>query len=162
MQDRIEFRDITDDDLPFLRRLYRTTREDEMAQVPWSESEKQAFLEQQFAFQHDYYTKNFGKASFQLVLLDGEPAGRLYLDRRDDEIRLIDIALLPEHRGQGIGGGLMRDVLAEGRRSGLPVRIHVEQNNPALRLYRRLGFERVGDVGIYYLMEWDPNGGAPA
>ncbi len=162
MQDRIEFRDITDDDLPFLRRLYRTTREDEMAQVPWSESEKQAFLEQQFAFQHDYYTKNFGKASFQLVLLDGEPAGRLYLDRRDDEIRLIDIALLPEHRGQGIGGGLMRDVLAEGRRSGLPVRIHVEQNNPALRLYRRLGFERVGDVGIYYLMEWHPNGGAPA
>ncbi len=162
MQDRIEFRDITDDDLPFLCRLYRTTREDEMAQVPWSESEKQAFLEQQFAFQHDYYTKNFGKASFQLVLLDGEPAGRLYLDRRDDEIRLIDIALLPEHRGQGIGGGLMRDVLAEGRRSGLPVRIHVEQNNPALRLYRRLGFERVGDVGIYYLMEWDPNGGAPA
>ncbi len=162
MQDRIEFRDITDDDLPFLFRLYRTTREDEMAQVPWSESEKQAFLEQQFAFQHDYYTKNFGKASFQLVLLDGEPAGRLYLDRRDDEIRLIDIALLPEHRGQGIGGGLMGDVLAEGRRSGLPVRIHVEQNNPALRLYRRLGFERVGDVGIYYLMEWDPNGGAPA
>ncbi len=162
MQDRIEFRDITDDDLPFLFRLYRTTREDEMAQVPWSESEKQAFLEQQFAFQHDYYTKNFGKASFQLVLLDGEPAGRLYLDRRDDEIRLIDIALLPEHRGQGIGGGLMRDVLAEGRRSGLPVRIHVEQNNPALRLYRRLGFERVGDVGIYYLMEWHPNGGAPA
>ncbi len=162
MQDRISFRDITDEDVPFLRSLYCTTRDYEMEHVPWSDSEKQVFLEQQFAYQHEYYTKNFTGASFRLILLDGEPAGRLYLDRREDEIRLIDIALLPQHRGRGIGGRLMGDVLEEGRRSSLPVRIHVERNNPALRLYRRLGFERVGDVGIYYLMEWDPNGGAPA
>lgn len=157
MWDRIGFRDIDDGDLPFLRELYASTRAEEMAAVPWTETEKREFLLQQFSFQHAYYSKHFTEASFQLILLDGSPIGRLYLDRRPDEIRLIDIALLPAYRNQGIGGQLMREVLEEGDRRGLPVRIHVEQNNPALRLYRRLGFQRVGDVGVYYLMEWRPD-----
>ncbi len=156
MHERVSFRAITEDDISFLRRLYCTTRDYEMVHAPWSEEEKHAFLEQQFAFQHDYYSKHFPEASFELILLDGEPVGRLYLEHRRDEIRLIDIALLPEFRNRGIGGMLMGEVLEQGREKGLPVRIHVEQNNPALRLYQRLGFERVGDVGIYYLMEWSP------
>lgn len=152
----LAFRPIEDDDLPFLCRLYASTRAQEMALVPWSEEEKKRFLTLQFEAQHKFYLEQFADAQFSVVLLDGEPAGRLYVDRRQDEIRLIDIALLPEHRGRGLGGRLMEDVLAEGRETGLPVRIHVERNNPALRLYHRLGFEEIEDQGVYYLMEWRP------
>ena len=84
------------------------------------------------------------------------PIGRLYIDRSEDEIRLIDIALLPEHRGKGIGGSLMRQTLDEARLAGKPVRIHVEHNNPARRLYDRLGFRPVEDQGVYDLLEWRP------
>jgi ribosomal protein S18 acetylase RimI-like enzyme len=73
---------------------------------------------------------------------------------RRGEIRLVDIALLPEHRGRGIGGALLRGLLDEGAVSGRRVSMHVERSNPALRLYERLGFERVKDDGIYWLMEW--------
>lgn len=152
----ITFRPIRDDDREFLARLYASTREEELAVTPWSEEQKAAFLRQQFEAQHAFYTEQFADAEFSVILLDGEPAGRLYVDRREDEIRLIDIALLPEHRGQGIGGELMRDLLAEGEEKGLPVTIHVERFNPALRLYERLGFRHVEEQGPYYLMEWRP------
>lgn len=153
----ITFRPIRDDDREFLARLYASTREEELAATPWTEEQKAAFLRQQFEAQHAFYTEQFADAEFSVVLLDGEPAGRLYVDRRENEIRLIDIALLPEHRGQGIGGELMRDLLAEGEEKGLPVTIHVERFNPALRLYERLGFRHVEDQGPYYLMEWRPD-----
>lgn len=153
---QVTLRPVEDGDLEFLRYLYATTREQEMALVPWSAGEKEAFLTQQFEAQHAFYTERFAGAEFSLVLVDGVPAGRLYVDRRDDEIRLIDIALTPEHRGRGIGGRLLRELLHEAGERQLPVRIHVERNNPALRLYRRLGFEPVDDNGIYHLMEWRP------
>lgn len=155
----ISFRPIRNGDHDFLARLYASTREEELSVTPWSEEEKAAFLRQQFEAQHTFYMEQFTEAEFSVVLLDGEPAGRVYIDRREDEIRLIDIALLPEHRGQGIGGRLMADLLDEGRETGLPVRIHVERFNPALRLYRRLGFEHVEDQGPYFLMEWRPGFG---
>ena len=158
MGERIDFRPIRDEDREFLLRLYASTRADEMAVVDWSEEEKARFLDFQFGAQHDYYQEQFPEARFDLVLVDGEPAGRLYVDRRQDEIRLIDIALLPEVRRRGIGGRLMRQVLDEGRAAGLPVQIHVEQNNPAMRLYDRLGFQRLEDQGVYYLMRWEPEG----
>ena len=88
---------------------------------------------------------------------DDAPIGRLYLDRRKDEIWVVDIALLPEHRGRGIGDALMRQVIAEADEKALPVRIHVEHVNPAQRWYERLGFRRTGDTGVYYLMERSPD-----
>jgi len=152
----ITFRPIHEDDREFLARLYASTREEELSVAPWPEKQKAVFLRQQFEAQNTFYMEQFAEAEFSIVLLDGEPAGRVYIDRREDEIRLIDIALLPEHRGQGIGGRLMADLLDEGREAGLPVRIHVERFNPALRLYQRLGFQHVEDQGPYYLMEWQP------
>ena len=157
MAEQISFRPIRDEDRPFLLRLYASTRAEELAVVDWSDEEKQQFLGFQFGAQHDYYQEQFPNARFDLVLVDGEPAGRLYVDRREDEIRLIDIALLPEYRRRGLGGRLMNRVLDEGRKAGLPVQIHVEQNNPAMRLYDRLGFQRVEDQGVYWLMRWEPD-----
>jgi ribosomal protein S18 acetylase RimI-like enzyme len=150
----ISLRPITAQDEPFLYRVYASTREQELAVVPWSEAEKQAFLAMQFRAQSTYYREQFAQAEYRLILLGDEPVGRLYLDRRADEIRIIDIALLAEYRRKGIGSHLLGEILAEGEAAGLPVRIHVEKNNPALGLYRRLGFRETEDQGVYYLMEW--------
>lgn len=156
MNTETTLRSITPEDQAFLRRVYASTRADEMAAVPWSEEEKEAFLRFQFDAQHKYYMEQFPRAAFDVIEKDGEPIGRLYVDRRDDEIRLIDIALLPEHRGGGFGGAIMRRILAEGAASEKLVRIHVEHDNPAMRLYRRLGFEKIEEQGVYHLMEWTP------
>ncbi len=110
----------------------------------------------QFAAQHKFYQERFPGAEFQIILRDGKAAGRLYVDRREDEIRILDIALLPEHRNQGIGSALLDDVLADGERAGLPVRIHVERYNPALSLYHRLGFHKVEEGEVYFLLKWSP------
>ena len=148
---------ITPADKDFLYRVYASSREDEMALVDWPEAQKEAFLHMQFEAQHGYYAAHFDGAEFALVQLNGDPIGRLYLDRRKDEIRIIDIALLTAYRRQGIGSQLLKEVLAEGQAAGLPVRIHVERYNPAMHLYQRLGFQQIGDEGVYYLMEWSPN-----
>lgn len=152
----IAFRPIKPADQGFLAGLYAETREDEMALSGWPQAQIDTFLKFQFEAQHKYYLDQFPKASFDLVLLDGQPIGRLYLDRRHDELRIIDIALLKAHQRKGMGGRMLRDILDEAKASGKPVRIHVEHNNPALKLYQRLGFRKTGDSGVYYLMEWNP------
>ena len=126
--------------------------------VPWSAEQKAAFLAMQFEAQHRFYTSRFSEARFQVIDLEGERAGRLYVDRRIDEIRVIDIALLPEHRGRGLGTSLLREVLREAVEAGLAVTLHVEPDNPAVRLYQRLGFQAEPErgEGVYQLMRWKP------
>lgn len=143
-------------DHEFLRRVYASTREAEMALTPWKRDEIQSFLDMQFEAQHSYYQKQFRNAEFLIIERGGQPIGRLYLDRREDEIRIIDIALLTSERRNGIGGALLRELLEEARAAAKPVRIHVERNNPALHLYHRLGFTEIEDQGVYYLMECRP------
>ena len=152
----LALRPMREADLPFLQRLYGFTREPELDRTAWSPAEKAAFIEMQFRAQHEHYQRHFAGARFEVLEQSGTPIGRLYVDRRPDEIRIIDIALLPERRGNGIGGLLMRQLLDEAAGKRLPVRIHVEQFNPALRLYERLGFRKVHDEGVYFLMEWRP------
>jgi ribosomal protein S18 acetylase RimI-like enzyme len=125
-----------------------------MELVDWSESDKQAFLWQQFTAQHAYYQQHYAAASFQLVLRGDALVGRLYVNRGQTEIRIVDIALLPEYRGNGLGTQLLRDLLHEATRAGKPVTIHVERLNPALGWYQRLGFKPVEDRGVYVLMRW--------
>ena len=154
----VAFRPIGPDDDAFLRRVYASTREEELRPVPWTPSEKEAFLRQQFEAQHAFYQERYTGTRFEVILQDGQPIGRLYVARWSDEIRIVDIALLPEHRGAGIGGAIVRGLLAEAAAAGKPVRIHVERLNPARRLYERLGFVPIEDKGVYYLMEWRPGG----
>jgi ribosomal protein S18 acetylase RimI-like enzyme len=142
------------DDEGLMRAVYASTRADELALVSWSPEQKQAFVDSQFAAQTYAYTHNYPGAEFQVVEVDGAAAGRLYLHRQAEAILIMDVALLPAYRGQGIGTRLLREVLAEGRARGLPVTIHVEKFNPALRLYQRLGFREKADRGVYLFMEW--------
>ena len=157
MTPSVTLRPVTPDDEVFLYQLYSSTREQELARVPWDEEAKKSFLEMQFKAQAQHYQQQYADAEFQIILCDSRPVGRLYVDRRDDELRIIDIALLPEHRNAGIGSALLNDLLGEAAEAGKPVRIHVERFNPALRLYERLGFTHIGDTGVYYLMELRPD-----
>lgn len=152
----LRLRPIHDDDLHFLYAVYASTREAELALVDWPESQKTAFLQMQFNAQHQHYQRHYPKADFLIILVDDQPTGRLYVDRWQDEIRIVDIALLPALRSQGIGSHLIQELLEEGTRTGRNVSIHVETFNPAFRLYQRLGFEVVEDKGVYLLMEWRP------
>lgn len=150
----VSFRPVTDADRGFLRELYAGTRREEMALSGWARDDIENFLTQQFEAQDHHYRTHFTTADYDLILHENEPIGRLYLDERDDEFRVIDIALLPAWRGLGIGGRLMRGILDRARAAGKSVRIHVEGRNPAMRLYQRLGFRPVGETGVYQLMEW--------
>lgn len=152
----ITLRPATDADYDFMRRLYHSTREEEMQHFPFDEAQKSEFLDQQFAAQYEHYGIHYPTLERNIVEKDGEPVGRIWIDEWKDQIRLVDIALMPDYRAGGIGGKLVADVLARGARVGKPVTIHVEAYNPALHLYQRLGFEQVDTNGVYYLMRWSP------
>jgi ribosomal protein S18 acetylase RimI-like enzyme len=152
----VTLRPIAPTDEAFLFALYASTRAEELAVVPWSAAEKTAFLRMQFDAQHRDYQKRFAGAAFLVIERGGEPIGRLYVHRAADELRIIDIALLPAHRGAGIGTALLRGLLQEARATERPVRLYVEQANRARALYDRLGFTAIGETGVYVLMEWRP------
>jgi ribosomal protein S18 acetylase RimI-like enzyme len=147
-------------DRPFLFEVYAGTRWDELAVLPWTDEQKRAFLAGQFEAQDTYYREHYVGASYDVIEVEGRPVGRLYVARWEHEIRIMEIALLPEHRGHGVATSLLRELLEEGERSGKSVSIHVERHNPALRLYERLGFRAVGEHGVYILMRVD-GGGEP-
>jgi GNAT superfamily N-acetyltransferase len=150
----IALRPIVPDDRSFLLAFYASTREPELAAVEWDAAQKAAFVEMQFDAQHAYYQEHYDGAAFDVILVDGQPAGRLYVAREDDEIRIVDIALLPDYCNRGIGTALLSGLQSEAAAAGKPLRIHVERFNPALRLYERLGFTPIADRGVYLFMEW--------
>lgn len=144
------------EDLEFLLQVYAGTRAAELTLTDWSAEQKAAFVRQQFEAQDYHYRTHYVGASFDIIEIPSGPAGRLYVARWADEIRLMDIALLPQRCGQGLGGAVLRDLLAEGQQTGRPVSVHVERNNPALRLYERLGFRLAEDKGVYLFLKWTP------
>src|SRR5215468_8153976 len=152
----VSFRPIRSDDAAFLYEVYASTRTEELALVDWDEAQKAAFLQMQFAAQHQFYQERYTQTDFLIILHDTVPVGRLYIARWQDEIRIVDIALLPPYRHTGIGTAILRDLLAEAAVAHQPVRMHVEKFNPALRLYARLGFAPIEDKGVYLFMEWAP------
>lgn len=162
MRDRISFRPERPEDEPFLYRLYVSTREHEMSYVDWSDEQKTAFLQQQFGAQTYHYKTHYTEADYSIILLDGVPAGRLYLNSKPADVRIMEILLAPEYRGSGIGTVLLREILEKAASAGQSVSIHVEQDNAALRLYERLGFRQIDTFGVYLLMEWKPGAPEPA
>ena len=153
-----ELRPETDDDIPFLLGLYGSTRADELAMAPWTDEQKQAFVRSQFGYQRTHYRRFYLDASFDVILIAGCPAGRLYVHRQPDSIHIIDITLLPEYRRQGVGRALIEALQQEAERQRKVVSIHVEHFNPARRLYERLGFQTAGEPGpVYLYMEWRPD-----
>ena len=154
----ITFRPIKDtkEDLDFLYKVYASTRAQEMAMTGWNEPQVEEFLHMQFDFQHKQYMENYKKAAFDIILYHKRPVGRLYVDRRQDDIRIVDIALLIEFRRQKIGSKIMKELIAEADEKNVALSLHVEHNNPAMGLYETLGFEKKEMAGIYYFMKRPP------
>ncbi len=145
----------TETDLPFLRRLYASTRWEELAVVTnWSDDQKLAVLDRQFGFQRHHYRTYYPATSWDVLENHGVPAGRLYVHRAPATLLVMDIALLPGWRGRGIGTALMQWVCAQARAAGKSVTVSVEKYNRAQTLYRRLGFREISDEGVHCAMEW--------
>ena len=147
---------MTDADLPFVATLYASTRREELAATGWPQEMQDAFLHQQHEAQHAFYRATYDGAEWLIIERDGAAVGRLYRVIWPREIRVIDISLLPEARGAGIGGAILGAIQDEARGIGKTVSIHVEKNNRARQLYLRLGFAVIEDKGVYDLMEWRP------
>lgn len=140
----------------FLFGLYASTRAEEVANTGWPPEAQVQFLQQQFGAQHHHYQTYYPAAEWLVVEQKGTPIGRLYFEEWPSQFRVIDIALLPEARGKGFGAALIEDVFDRARSRGKSVSIHVEKHNPAMSLYRRLGFTTAEDKGVYDLLAWSP------
>jgi GNAT superfamily N-acetyltransferase len=150
----VTLRPVTDDDRAFLIGVYDASRDAELSQVEWAEGQREAFVRMQFDAQDTEYRRHNPNGAFDVIEADGRPAGRLYVDRRPGDIRIVDIALLPEFRGAGVGGWLIARLKDEAAASGRILSIHVEIHNRAADLYARMGFTVAADLGVYRRMEW--------
>ncbi len=141
-------------DTEFLLSVYSSTREPELALTDWSAEQKAQFCRMQFQAQDAHYRLHYPGAQFAVILIEAVPVGRLYVDRWPKEIRIMDITLLPDHRGLGIGTKLLHELKLEAAAAGKSLSIHVERDNPALHLYERLGFETIEEKTLHLLMAW--------
>lgn len=154
MEPSLHLRPMHAGDEAFARQVYASTRAGEIALTGWDDRTAEAFLRMQFDAQQHHYQQHFATARFDIIEQAGVPVGRLYVARTPADIRVIDIALLDAFRGQGIGTTLLTALLDEARAAGSSVSIHVEETNPALTLYHRLGFRQIDTYGLYRLMAW--------
>jgi ribosomal protein S18 acetylase RimI-like enzyme len=146
-----------DEDEEFLRAVYAGTRAEELALVPWDEAQRAAFIRFQFAAQQRFYKSEYPDAQHHVILNHGRPVGRIYVDRRRaQEIRILDIALLPAHRGLGIGTPLITALMSEAAGSAKALSIYVDRDGRAQRLFARLGFVVREESDFQVLMEWRP------
>jgi len=156
----IDRRPVAAGDEAFLLAVYASTRAEEMALVAWSDAEKTAFLESQMWAQKREYEARYPNATHEIVLLDEQPIGQIWIGRSREEVRLLDIALLPPYRGHGVGTVLLGELQSEAARLGIPLRHCVyKPNRLALAFYARLGFVVTGDLGMYLQMEWTASKG---
>jgi GNAT superfamily N-acetyltransferase len=153
MSPTITFRPIDSADEAFLFDLFRSANEHKFVPLGLPEEQLTQLLEVQFQAQERQYRWQYENGDLNIVLAHGEPIGRYYVWRGDNEIVLVDITMAPDHRNQGIGGQLVRELLREGRREGKPVHAHVEKMNRAQQLWVRLGFQVVEDNGMYLRLE---------
>lgn len=150
----LSVRPVTVGDQELLLALYASTRAQELAQVPWSVEQKQAFIQMQFTAQSQHYAQTFPQSVHQILLWAGEAVGRLWVDRRPEGIHVLDLILLPAMRGRGVGTAVLQGLQAEGAATGRPISGYVESWSPAARLLERLGFKRGSTEGLHVRFKW--------
>jgi ribosomal protein S18 acetylase RimI-like enzyme len=149
------------EELAFLHEVYLGTRLPELSVTDWDEPRKRAFLLDQAERQHEHYTRHYVGAELLVIRLHGERIGRVYLFRGGKDLRLMDIALLPDFRARGLGTALVREIMALARADDCQITLHVEPYNPARRLYERFGFRLIEDRGVYHFLGWNADADAP-
>jgi GNAT superfamily N-acetyltransferase len=153
----VEVRPVSPTDDDFLVSVYASTRADELAQAEWEEGQKEMFVRWQFDLQRREYNARFPDAAYSVILVDQQPAGRIWVGEDQDQIRLLDIALLPDFQNRGVGTVLLQRLINYAAQDGKVLRHMVfVLNNNAERFYERLGFKLIEDLGAYKHMEWRP------
>ncbi len=150
----ITLRPATADDEPLLLEIYASTRLSELELIPWDENQKRAFIKMQFDARRKQYRESYPDAESSMILRQGEPMGSLLVARRDSEIVLVDIALLPRHRNAGIGTHLVKALMEEAAGARKTVRLRVLATSAAVKMYERIGFKRTNNAGVYFEMNW--------
>jgi RimJ/RimL family protein N-acetyltransferase len=150
----ITLRPVTEEDDELLLRLYASTREAELAQVPWTREQKDMFVRMQFAAQKQHYGAMHPNAVHEIICRNAEPVGRLYLSRKDEGLHILDITVLPARRNSGTGSVVLRKIMDGAQAAQKPVTIYVETFNPSQRLFQRLGFQVVGNEGVHSLFRF--------
>jgi GNAT superfamily N-acetyltransferase len=153
----VELRPVTPNDDQFLLEVYASTRADELAQAEWGEGQKEMFLRWQFDLQRKEYDTRFPDAAYHVILVDGQPSGRIWVGADAEQVRLLDIALLPEFQNRGVGTRLVQELTKYAANQNKVLRHMVfVLNNNAERFYERLGFRQIEEFGAYKHMEWQP------
>jgi ribosomal protein S18 acetylase RimI-like enzyme len=153
----VQLRPVARDDDQFLLAVYDSTRADELAQVEWAEGQRETFLRWQFDLQRREYETRFPAAAYHVIIVDQQSAGRIWVGADDEQIRLLDIGLLPEFQNRGVGTGLLQRLMVHAASERKPLRHMVfVLNNNAERFYERLGFKQIEEFGAYKHMEWKP------
>jgi len=155
-KDQLKLRPATPDDEQLLFEIYASTRAEEMSLVPWTDEQRLAFLKMQFEAQQSHYAEKYPGANHDVILVDDKAVGRIYVARLEDEIRIVDLTLMPLDRGNGVGTYLLTQLIREATTKARPLRIYVETFNRSLKLFERLGFSRIAEHGMHMLMEWMP------
>ena len=151
----VELRPVAESDNDFLLAVYASTRNDELAQVEWADGQREMFLRWQFELQRREYDTRFPDADYRIIMVDQQPAGRIWVGSDDQQLRLLDIALLPEFQNRGVGTALLQRLKSHAESAGKALRHMVfVLNNNADRFYERLGFKQIEDFGAYKHMEW--------
>jgi len=153
---KISLRPVTAEDEEVLLEIYKSSRGDDLRELGWTEDRVNEFLGMQYDAQRHFLANEYKRADDELILFEAEPAGRLIVERREHEIRFIDLALLAEHRNGGIGAFLIRRIQNEARREEKPLRLQIIRFNRAVSLLERLGFARISETGTHFQMEWRP------
>lgn len=164
VQGQVDFRIIQNEDAAFLYQLYASTRDWESAlsqkdNPNWSKADEEDFLRMQFRLQTEGYATSFPNAIHRIVQLNGQDAGRLIIDMADTHLHVIDISLLPQFRGLGLGSDILRGLMAQAAGGKVPVKLSVDRMSPAQRMYARLGFQRTSETASHVAMEWQPDTG---
>ena len=149
----VELRPFSFENQDFLFQLYASTRMHEIAPFGWSPPQQEAFLRVQFNAQQGWYQQAYPQADHQIIFAADQPIGRILVAQEEDGTRLVDIALLPEYRGRGIGTQLIGELIEQATKAGSVVRLSVLRTNPAIHLYERLGFVKTSEDQMYYQME---------
>src|SRR5260221_7848058 len=152
----INARPVNSGDKEILLDIYKSSRGDDLRGLGWAEDRISEFLGMQYEAQQHFYEREYKRAVDEIILWEGKPAGRLVVERREHEIRCIDVALLPDHRNKGIGTFLIRRLQNEARRENKPLRLQVIRFNRAVNLFERSGFVRTSETGTHFQMQWAP------
>lgn len=154
MNQKLHLRPVTANDRPFLFKVFCSTRPDILAATHLPENQRQSLLTIQFNAQDNDYKTRFPNADYGIIQFGNTLIGRLYVNRTNEEVHLIEITILPEHRGEGLGATLMKALIEEARLTERRVRLHVEKTNPVLKFYQQLGFVKIGEKPMHFEMAW--------